>query len=76
MKYRKPLPGPFHHYYQYNENQQLEYVYTNTADNTTTKKLQVHYLYALTGELKRTELGDGLQGLGLYLPAGRQPKSH
>ncbi|KKO90752.1 hypothetical protein AAW12_14500 [Sphingobacterium sp. Ag1] len=53
----------FVHYYNYDLNGKLKTVYTNTVDDPGTKILQAKYIYALTGELKRVEYGDKLQGV-------------
>jgi len=52
----------FVQYYTYNDNQQIDSVFSN-IDNTTTRQLQTHYVYSLTGQVKRLELGNQLQGL-------------
>ncbi|HWT40255.1 MAG TPA: RHS repeat-associated core domain-containing protein, partial [Dongiaceae bacterium] len=62
--YQKGTPTEtFVHYYTYNDNQQIDSVFTNTTDNIATKQLQAHYVYGLMGEVKRMELGNGVQGL-------------
>jgi len=54
----------FVHYYSYDrQNGHLLQVFTNTVDNPATEKLQVNYIYSLTGNLRRTELGGNLQGI-------------
>jgi RHS repeat-associated protein len=53
----------FVHYFEYDDNQRLEGVYTNTSDNAGTRQLQARYVYYLHGPLKRVELADQLQGL-------------
>jgi len=61
----------FVHYYEYDANQRLTAVYTNTTDNFSTKVQQAKYEYYLHGPLKRTELGSGVQGLDYaYTPQG------
>lgn len=53
----------FVHYYEYDADQRLAAVYTNTTDNTATRKLQAKYAYYIHGPLKRVELGGNVQGL-------------
>ncbi|SEA10881.1 hypothetical protein SAMN05192529_10880 [Arachidicoccus rhizosphaerae] len=53
----------FVQYYTYNDNQRIDSVFSNTVDNTTTRQLQAHYVYSLTGQVKRMKLGSQLQGL-------------
>lgn len=62
--YQKNTAGEtFVHYYDYDLNGNLKTVYTNTTDDPSTKILHAKYIYALTGELKRIEYGDKLQGM-------------
>jgi len=53
----------FVHYYEYDADQRLSAVYTNTTDNSSTKVVQARYEYYLHGPLKRVELGNSVQGL-------------
>ncbi|RBL92759.1 RHS repeat domain-containing protein [Chitinophaga flava] len=53
----------FVHYYEYDQDQDLKAVYTNTTDDNASKKLQAKYTYYLHGPLKRIELGGNVQGL-------------
>ncbi|WP_447768546.1 RHS repeat domain-containing protein [Sphingobacterium faecium] len=53
----------FVHYYEYNMDGAIKNVYTNTVDNSSSKVIHAKYSYYLTGELKRIEYGDKLQGL-------------
>lgn len=64
MVYQKKVPSEtFVHFYEYNNDQQLAAVYTNTADITTTRTLQAKYSYYIHGPLKRVELGTNVQGI-------------
>jgi RHS repeat-associated protein len=53
----------FVHYYEYDAQQRLEKVYTNTVDNPGTKSIQATYIYYLHGPLKRILLSTNLQGI-------------
>lgn len=53
----------FVHYYEYNADMQLAAVYTNTADNLSTRKPLANFSYYLHGALKRKELGNKVQGI-------------
>lgn len=53
----------FVHYYEYDADQQLSAVYTNTIDNPATRVQQAKYYYYLHGALKRMELGNKVQGI-------------
>jgi RHS repeat-associated protein len=64
MVYQKAVPAEtFVHYYEYDADQRLAAVYTNTVDNTSTKVVQAKYSYYLHGPIKRVELGNKVQGL-------------
>lgn len=66
MVYQKAQVDAFVHHYEYDADQNLKKVYTNTDDNPVTagaNKLQAEYFYYLTGELKRVELANKLQGI-------------
>jgi RHS repeat-associated protein len=53
----------FVHYYDYDADNRLSAVYTNTVDNTASRLLQAKYYYYLHGPLKRVELANNLQGI-------------
>ncbi|WP_113614328.1 RHS repeat domain-containing protein [Chitinophaga flava] len=62
--FQKNTPAEtFVHYYEYNADMQLAAVYTNTADNRSTRKPLANYSYYLHGALKRKELGNKVQGI-------------
>jgi RHS repeat-associated protein len=59
----------FLHYYTYDADSRLINVQTST--DASSKVQQAHYAYYLHGPLKRTELGDQLQGVDyVYTPQG------
>lgn len=53
----------FVHYYEYDLDQRLSAVYTNTTDDPGTKIVQAKYYHYLHGPLKRKELGGNVQGI-------------
>ncbi len=63
--YEKTQPDQFIHYYTYDDDARIKELYTNIIDdpNISNWKLQARYQYYLTGQLKRVELADKLQGL-------------
>lgn len=71
--YQQNTPAEtFVHYYEYNADEKLERIYTNTVDNPLTKSLQAKYIYYLHGPVKRIEIGDNIQGLDYtYVLDGR-----
>lgn len=71
--YQRDVPAEtFVHYYEYDADQKVAAVYTNTTDNISTRLLQAKYSYYLHGPLKRTELGGDVQGIDYtYTAQGR-----
>ncbi len=70
VNYQKNTPAEqFIHYYAYDADGRL--INVQTSRNGTTMVQQAHYYYYLHGPLKRTELGNNLQGIDyVYTPQG------